>query len=389
MFCFLSSFVFLALVPSVLGQSYLEGLVQTLNANGLTQLASIGTSLNGTTIGQQVLAALPEGNKTLFAPTNAALSALDPAVAGNQNLLSDIIAYHVVSGNFVNQSETYPNVTIGRTLLNDSALVMLEGGKAQVLPWSKAANGSMFALNGGSNVTISNMTTYNNTEILIIDSVLMPPPNMTTILGNASYELTSLSSILQSTALTGGGSSILNALTSAHGITVFAPNNAAIAAAQSTLSGLASNTTALTAVLVNHIINGTSVYSPEIRANQSLVSAGGEQYSFTNNATGLFVSSGGSSPVQIVQSDVLVSNGVIHIVNGVLVDTSANPGAASSAYASATSIAAQTVAETGPVGASPTSTGSSGGSSGGAVMNGAPNPVILGVVAMLAVGQML
>jgi uncharacterized surface protein with fasciclin (FAS1) repeats len=79
------------------------------------------------------------------------------------------------------------------------------------------------------------------------------------------------------------------------------------------------------------IINGTSVYSSEITGNSSLVSAGGQKYAFFNNATGLFVSVGGSNTVQIVKTNVLASNGVIHVVNGVLVDTNTDPAVASSA----------------------------------------------------------
>lgn len=67
----------------------------------------------------------------------------------NETCLADIISYHIVSGNFVNNTETYPNETIGRTLLNDSSLVMLEGNQSQVLVWSKSENGSLFVINQG------------------------------------------------------------------------------------------------------------------------------------------------------------------------------------------------------------------------------------------------
>ncbi|KIK97589.1 hypothetical protein PAXRUDRAFT_824797 [Paxillus rubicundulus Ve08.2h10] len=389
MFLLVPAFAAAASAPVVLGQSYLDGLVQTLTTNGLTQLASIATSLNGTAVGQGLLSQLPEGNKTLFAPTNEALSAVDPATASNDTLLADIFSYHVVSGDFVNETQTYPNVTIGRTLLNDSAFVTLEGGKSQVLAWSKAENGSMIALNQGSNITTVNTTTYNNTEIIIVNSVLIPPPNMTDIFGNASYELTALFSVLQSVSVT-NGPSVFSGLTSARGITLFAPNNGGVQAAESSFPGLESNTTAFAAVISNHIINGTSVYSPGMTGNSSLVSAGGQKFAFSNNATGLFVSVGGSNAAQIVKTNVLASNGVIHVVNGVLVDTNTDPAVASSAYESATSVAAQPVTETGPVGVSATLPPDGGGGSGAAVMNVASDFAVMGVfIGLILVGQMV
>jgi len=41
----------------------------------------------------------------------------------------------------------FPNITLGRTFLNDSSLVQLEGGKAQVLAWTKMDDGKVYILN--------------------------------------------------------------------------------------------------------------------------------------------------------------------------------------------------------------------------------------------------
>jgi hypothetical protein len=79
-------------------------------------------------------------------------------------------------------------------------------------------------------------------------------------------------------------------------------------------------------------------------------------------STGVFVTSGSSS-AKIVQSNVLTSNGVVHLIDAVLLNTASNPAAASSAYHSATSVAAaQTGQQTGPVGSSSTSSTSHSGS---------------------------
>lgn len=67
---------FLAAVPAALAQAqnltYLTGLVQTLTAQNLTQLAQVAANINSTAAGQALLAGLPNGNLTLFAPNDQA-----------------------------------------------------------------------------------------------------------------------------------------------------------------------------------------------------------------------------------------------------------------------------------------------------------------------------
>ncbi|THU75415.1 FAS1 domain-containing protein, partial [Dendrothele bispora CBS 962.96] len=114
------------------------------------------------------------------------------------------------------------------------------------------------------------------------------------------------------------------------GITVFAPDNTAFQAISSSLGSLSSNVTALTTVIGNHIINGTTVYSPSIFNGTVITSSQGENLTFTTNSSGAFVSSG-QSTAQIVQTDILTENGVVHVINGVLLNTDSDQGAASSA----------------------------------------------------------
>ncbi|KAG9311235.1 FAS1 domain-containing protein [Chiua virens] len=351
-----ASLAALIFIPAVLAQSNynLTGLLQVLNASNLHQLVNATARLNSTSTGKYVLTELSQGNSTIFAPTDIAFSSADPAILNNQSALADLVSYHIIPANFVNQTKTYPNLPIGRTLLNASNLVTLEGNQSQVLIWSKSNNGSFFVTNRGSNVTVVNTTTYEDTAILTVDRVLTPPPDTTTIMKNPSCNLTSLANFLQSTNVK--GTSLLNRLSSAHGITLFAPNNAGLQLAQSSLASLSKNTTALQNVVNNHFINATSYYSTEISNQTTFVSAAGQNYSFFANSTGEFVSVGGSNEVRVLKKNVLMSNGVIHIVSGVMFDTNANPALASTAYASATSIAAHTT-DIGPIAFTPSTSG--------------------------------
>lgn len=90
---------------------------------------------------------------------------------------------------------------------------------------------------------------------------------------------------------------------------------AAFTAALAQLGTQAQNTTLVSAVLANHIINGTSLYSPAIALHPSnFLSAGGQPFSFMTNSSGTYVTSGPAT-ARIIRSDVTVTNGVIHVIS--------------------------------------------------------------------------
>ncbi|KAG2137543.1 FAS1 domain-containing protein [Suillus clintonianus] len=350
----------LTLLPAVFGQSwqqYLDGLVQALNTSGLTTLSSASAALNISSEGQRVAQSLPTGNWTLFAPNNQAFSSAPPNLTSDPTSVGNLISYHVVHGNFTDQTSPYPTITLGRTLLNDTSLVQLEGNESQVLAWSKGSKG-IFVLNNGTIVSVVNTTVYRNLQVLVIDSVLKFPQSLSDTLTNNTYEVTTFAGALSSVNVsTDNSTTLLDVFDNARGITLFAPNNTAFATANG-IASLLPNTTALIALFENHVINGTSVYSPAFTNGQNYTSASGEPFTFITNSSGVFVSSAGSNWARIMRSDVLTSNGVVHVLDSVLLDVKVNASAASSAYQSATSVAASMTIETGPVGVAPTSTSS-------------------------------
>jgi hypothetical protein len=105
-------------------------------------------------------------------------------------------------------------------------------------------------------------------------------------------------------------------------------------------------------------------------------SAAGEPFKFTTNSTGTFVTSANST-AQIIQSDIIIQNGVVHVIDGVLLNTASNSTAAAAAYSSGIA-AAQTSSEpTAPVTAtsSPAASGSASGSSSSKAAAGQVAPI--------------
>jgi len=321
--------------------TYINGLATALNAWGLTSLTNGIEGLSSDPTAQALLARLPNGTRTIFAPNNAALA------AGGSGFNATTLAYHILSGTFTaNNIAVEPGHTVGRTFLNGS-LVQLEGNESQVLALERT-NTTIFVCNQPDQTPILESNIYQNLVVHTIGNVLIIPGPLTTLLGLSNFS--SLASV--------AGPLVPN-LVAAHGITIFAPSNDAFTAAQSALAG--ANSTTVANVLGNHIINGTSVYSSQF-GDGTHTSASGENFSFNTNGTGTYVTSGGST-ARIITSDILVSNGVVHSIDGVLLNSNTNPSAASSAYQAATSSA-------GTAGTGPTATGPIAGS-GGSNHNGA------------------
>ncbi|KZT68765.1 hypothetical protein DAEQUDRAFT_670743 [Daedalea quercina L-15889] len=355
----------LAVATAAVAQNatFLDGLMSTLENAGATSLTQIASQLNGTSQGQYLLNSISNGDAyVLFAPNDTAVSNAPSNLTSSP---ADLFAYHVVHGNFSGQSTTYPNTTVGRTFLNDTTWVSLEGNKSQVVAWATRSDGNVHVLNQRNDSTITNVTTYGNLTIYIVSSVLEWPDNFSgTVNADAPYldGLSELVSNVSQTFYNGSDGTTSNETVSRildygfKGFTLFAPNTTAIEAIGSSITTYEQNATLMQIILSNHIINGTSVYSPEL-VGKSYISAAGQTFSFHINSTGQYVTMG-SVTARILQPDVLLSNGVAHVIDQVLLDTEENTGAASSAYmcrvASATSAAGQSTTETRAIGYSQT-----------------------------------
>jgi len=312
-------------------------IIQALQQENLTTLAMVAQGVANTTVGQGLISLLTSGQPlTVFAPDNNAFTGVPSNISNNPNLLAEILSYHVIPGNVNFSFFGSSGNTILRTALNSSDQVFLgPGDQHQVL---------VGRLNG-SNVHILNQ----NTDVESYSSTTIPSTNITLNKVNAVIDLPGdFDNLFTSNNLTAFRTAaqqagVLETLNRTHGLTIFAPSDAAFAKAASDLGGsMNMNQTTLQNVLLNHVLNGSVIYSSELAAG-NFTTAAGEPLTITNSSSGFTLSSSGANSTtnaSFVTTDLISWSGVLHIIDTVLLNNQSSPGDASSAYASATSSAA-------------------------------------------------
>lgn len=252
------------------------------------------------------------GPFTVFAPTDAAFIAFlktTPYATLNdvpKDVLTQILLNHVVSGN------------VKSTDLTTGYIKTLAKGTA-----SSTNNLNMFVntasgvkLNGVATVTTANVMASNGV-IHVVDKVIGLPTIVTHATANPNF--TSLVG-----ALTKAGQPDFVSILSGSGpYTVFAPTNDAFTALNTELApgGIAGVSTAnLTKVLTYHVANG-NVLAASLTEGQ-VVSTLQIPQKFTIQLTGgAKIKDANNRISTIVATDVQCSNGVIHVLNKVLLPT--------------------------------------------------------------------
>jgi len=249
---------------------------------------------------------------TVFAPTDAAFELLGAdtieALLADTDTLSDILTYHVIAGE-----------------VNAAAAISSAGSTVEMV------NGDMIGLSLDGDNLLVNTATVTMTDIAadngiihVIDAVLMPPsdigePSMNIVeTAVADGRFTTLVSALQAADL-------VSALEdSTKNYTVFAPTDDAFALiAPETLSALIADQTALTSVLLQHVVdapvNSVAAYSLN---GQMATTLSGAMIPITINSETDSLLFGGAN---VVIKDLYTTNGIIHVIDAVVVADVALP----------------------------------------------------------------
>ena len=245
------------------------------------------------------------GPFTVFAPTNDAFAALlaelgvtKAQLFADTALLRTVLTYHVISGDI-----RAAQVPLGK------AVTTVQGGIFKV-----DAVGSGLVVTDGrnrtSNIVITDLAASNGV-IHVVDRVLLPADK--TVLQTAQ-SLPQFSLLVEAVQAAG----LEETLSGAGPFTVFAPTNdafvALLAELNTTKDALFADTALLTRVLTYHVLAARALKA-DVPVGTAITTVEGG--TFTVDAT-LTITDANARTSAIVATDVLASNGVIHVIDTVL-----------------------------------------------------------------------
>jgi uncharacterized surface protein with fasciclin (FAS1) repeats len=233
-----------------------------------------------------------EGPFTVFAPTDAAFATLPEgtveALLEDIPTLTDILLYHVVAGEVM--AEDVVELQYATTVQGNDVLV-------------KVNEQGVFINN--ARVIITDIETYNGV-IHVIDSVLLPPKDIVeTAVEDGRF--TTLAAALEAADL-------IETLEGEGPFTVFAPTDDAFAALPAgTVEALLEDIPALTNILLYHVVEGRFL-AADVLELEEVESLSGEIFSIKIENGNVYL----NDTVMIIITDILASNGVIHVIDAVL-----------------------------------------------------------------------
>jgi transforming growth factor-beta-induced protein len=304
-----------------------------------------------------------EGPFTVFAPTDEAFAklpaeVLEAALADPEGLLTQVLLYHVVPGKVMS------------TDLSDG----LEAATAQGEPVVFTIGDGVAMVNDANIVTAD--VEASNGVIHVIDTVILPPSILAAAAEAAATPAATEEAVAEAaatpepteevveevvaadivdTAVAAGSFNTLVAAVQAAGLvdalkgegpfTVFAPTDEAFAKLpQETIDALLADPTGdLTQILLYHVVPG-KVMAADLSDGLEAATLQGGSVSFTLSDGGAMV-----NDANIVATDIETANGVIHVIDSVILPPAAATPAAAEEAAAEEAMAAEQAPEQMPV----------------------------------------
>ncbi len=285
--------------PTATPEPMLKDIVDTAVADGrfktlvaAVQAAELVDTLKG------------EGPFTVFAPTDDAFAALPAGTLDellkpeNKQQLTDILLYHVVSGKVM--AAEAAKLTSAPTVLGKDIAIKSDMGSVYI---------------NEAKVIITDIETSNGV-IHVIDAVLLPPSDDAMMEKNTIVDVAVADGRFTTLVAAVTAAELVETLSGEGPFTVFAPTDDAFAALPAgTLDSLLKpeNKQQLTDILLYHVVSG-KVMAADVVGLTSAPTVLGKDVAVTVKDGKVFL----NDTVQVIITDVEASNGVIHVIDAVL-----------------------------------------------------------------------
>jgi len=285
--------------PTATSEPMLKDIVDTAVADGrfttlvaAVQAAGLVDTLKG------------EGPFTVFAPTDDAFAALPAGTVDellkpeNKQKLTDILLYHVVSGKVM--AADAAKLTSAPTVLGKDIAIKADMGNVYI---------------NEAKVIIADIETSNGV-IHVIDAVLLPPSDDAMMEKNTIVDIAVADGRFTTLVAAVTAADLVETLSGEGPFTVFAPTDDAFAALPAgTLDSLLlpENKQQLTDILLYHVVSG-KVMAADVVTLTSAPTVLGKDVTITVKDGKVFL----NDTVQVIITDIEASNGVIHVIDAVL-----------------------------------------------------------------------
>jgi transforming growth factor-beta-induced protein len=234
-----------------------------------------------------------EGPLTVFAPTDDAFAALPEgtieALLADIPALTDILLYHVVEGKVM--AADVLALSSAQTLQGQYVDIAVEDGKVMV---------------DAAEVIITDIEASNGV-IHVIDAVILPESRDIVDIAAEDGRFTTLVAAVEAAGL-------VDALKGEGPLTVFAPTDDAFAALpEGTVEALLADIPALTDILLYHVVEG-KVMAADVVSLSEAPTLQGTSAAISVEDGAVFVDA-----AQVIITDIEASNGVIHVIDAVII----------------------------------------------------------------------
>ena len=237
-----------------------------------------------------------DGPFTVFAPTDDAFNMLpEGTVAGlleDIPALTDILLYHVVSGKVM--AADVVGLTSATTVQGQDVSIRVEGGNVYI---------------DDAMVVITDIEASNGV-IHVIDTVLIPMEEM----ANDIVDIAVADGRFETLVAALQAADLVNTLKGDGPFTVFAPTDDAFdMLPEGTVAALLEDIPALTDILLYHVVSG-KVMAADVVGLTSAITVQGQDVSIRVEGGNVYI-----DDAMVVITDIEASNGVIHVIDSVLI----------------------------------------------------------------------